>query len=504
MTTAIRSFVVKTRDEIRDDILRVKRSALIARGVPSPNVSPKSDAYGEAEAIANELVVVESNAVVASDDLMPDTATGPGLDRWLSSVGLSRRPAAGSVGGIVFDATAASLVSLGQQLLDGAGLTYEVTVGGTYSDGDIIPTAAIDTGAATNHDEGDALRWVGTPPAYAAPTALVAAGGLTGGTETEDDETARSRLLGRMQNPPAAGNWQQCVEFAEAASPAVQKGFWYPAAQGPSSTHGAVVGYATAANKNRDVAAVTMSSVVVPYVIGLLAEHADATVTTVTNVPTDVSIGLSLPAAPTASPPGPGGGWLDASPWPSVDGSYLYGQLDLTTYPPASTTQFTVIARVPPTAGVSHVCWVDQATWTLWRTRVVSYTTPAANHYTVTVDTPLPGITAATGTHFIFPDAANMQAYVDAALAAFANMGPGEKTSNPTALVRAFRHPVPQLGWPYSLDATQLRRISDAGEEVLSASWVYRSTTTPPVPGTITDPPGILVPRAIGVYPLTT
>lgn len=511
MTAALGTFTVKSRDDIRDDILRALRAGLINRGVSNPNVGPKSDYWVWAESVANELVVVESNGVIASDDIMPDTATGPGLDRWLAAVRLVRRPAAGSLGNIVADVTSPSLVALGQQLIDGGGLRYQVSVGGTYSDGDIIPVAAIDVGVATNHDPGDSLTWVGAAPPYSAPTVLVAHGGLTEGVDLEDDETARSRLLARLQNPPGAGNWQQLAEFGEASTPRVQKCFVYPAAQGPATVHTAVVGYATTTNTNaksktatRDIASAVMTGTVTPYITGLIAEHAYLVSTTVANVTTDVAMGLSLPAAPTASPPGPGGGWLDGTPWPPGDptGSpYPHVYVDYVGNPPVSSTVFTVYATARPTAGVSHICWLDPVTWTLYRARVVSYTVIDGLRSEITIDTPFVGIESRSGKQFIFPDAVNMPAYVQALLGAFSQMGPGEKTTDANVLPRAFRHPLPQLNWPYSLDATQLRKVEDVGEEVLAAQWQFRSVATPAVPGAITSPPNILIPNAIGFYP---
>ena len=500
MTTPVRTFTVKTRDEIRDDMLRTLRSGLIERGVPNPNVTPKSDEYVRATAIANELVVVESNAVISADAGMPDTAEGADLDRWLDSVRLARRAPAGSVGAVICNATSPSLVATGQQLIDEAGLRFEVTVGGTFSSGNPIQIAASDTGVATNHDAGDSLKWYGAAPPYSAPAVLVATGGLTGGVDQEGDETARARLLARLRNPPAAGNWQQIAEFIESSTPSVEKGFVYPALQGPSTVHGAAAGYASETNKSRAIAGVTVSSVVAPFVVGSVAEHVAVTVTSVTDVPTDVAFGLSLPSATTASTPGPGGGWIDGSPWP-VD----LTAVDVVAYPPTSSTVFCVEASTAPTPGVSHICWLDWVTWTLYRARVVSSTLVAfggpASTYRISVDAPFVGLESRSGPHFIFPDAENMPAYVAAALAAFAEMGPGEKTSIPEVLQRAYRHPPPHIAYPYTLGAQQLRRISDAGEEVLATSYLFRSFTTPFVPASVTSPPNILVPRAIGFYP---
>ena len=92
------TFVVRDSSTIRDGILRVLRNGLIQRGVESPNVTPGSDWYVLATAVAQQLVVAEANAVLKADALMPDTAEAEDLGRISAIFGLSKQAAAGSVG----------------------------------------------------------------------------------------------------------------------------------------------------------------------------------------------------------------------------------------------------------------------------------------------------------------------------------------------------------------------------------------------------------------------
>jgi uncharacterized phage protein gp47/JayE len=496
MTTKI---TTKSASEIRDDILRVIRNGLIARGVANPNVTKNSDEYVRAQSVANELEVLHANALIAADQLMDDTATGENLDRLAAIVGLSRRAASGSTGFVVVaKATAASTVVSGTQLIDASGLRYQVTAGGTYNNGDYIPIASIDTGPETNLPAGSILQWAGGAPGFLAPTIEVAAGGLVNGSAADTDEELRARLIARKQTPPASGNWQDMVEWAETSHPAVQKAFAYPAIQGPATVHIAVTASPALHNKSRMVDSTILASYVATYVKGKTPEHVDVTVTTVAEQNADVAIALSLPAAPTSSPPGPGGGWIDASPWPSYAAT---GYCDVGTV--TSSTVFQVRADTAPIAGATRIAWVrpyvdgSELDWMLYTATVLSYTGPSGNMYTVTIDKPFPGIS--TGC-FVWPQCTRQQAYVDAVLDHFALMGPGEKTSNASALIRGFRHPVPSTAYPYSLDAKLLRSLSDAGEEVLDASYNYRSITTPSVPASLTSAPNILIPRHIGFY----
>lgn len=491
-------FTIKDPDTVRDDILRTEKNGYIQRGILNPSIGYGSDAYITAQAIANELSVVAANTVIKADEQMPDTATGTALDRLLVMYGLARRNASGSYGNITFSTSSSILVPAGTLLIDTSGNRYSVSIGATYANNGTIPINAVDGGKVTNHIAGDVLRWVAAP-AYAAPTAVVASGGLTGGVDSEDDETARARLLSRLQSPPGGGNWQQVVGFAEASDNSVQKGFANPALNGPSTVHVAVAGYATSVSKSRQVSATTLAGKIAPYIIGQIAEYAEVTVTNVHDVNTNVAIGLTLPSATTASPPGPGGGWLDGTPWPNINAAAITN-LSGTVKQVLSSTELRVYAPQAPSDGISRICYLDHTDWTLYTATIIGTTTnPATGEYIIHLDTPWP--TVAIG-NYIFPQSTNQQLYVDAILSAFAMMGPGEKTSNASALARAQRKPLPQLSWPYSLGATQLRTVTDSDEAVLDIAYLYKQFTTPAIPAAITDPPNILIPYNIGFYPL--
>lgn len=497
------TFVVRDSATIRDAILRVIRSGLITRGVSNPNVTPGSDWYIEAQAIANQLAVIEANAVIKADELMPDTATGEALARIAAIFGLSKQPAAGAVGYVEIDSSANTTIATGSQLIDGSGLTFQVTTGGIYADGATVPISGVSTGKDTNHEAGDTLRWVTAPP-FCDEKVTVSSGGLINGIDEEDDEALRERLLSRIQNAPRSGNSEHVAVWAEESSPSVQKAFVYPAMQGPSSVHVAVTAAPTDTNKSREVAAPTITGTVDPYVKGQNPEHAHSVITTVNDVNADVAFGLVLPEAPTASPPGPGGGWINGTPWPSPDASTTWR---CTVTGITSTSVFTVDALTSPTINVSEICWLSPYDWKLYQALVVNVS-GTSGAYTITLDQPFVGIT--TGS-YIWPRCENAQAYVDAALAAFTLMGPGEKSSNASALVRGFRHPRPAAGWPMTLGGHLTRAISNAQTEVESAQFFHRTdgtttltdssgVVTPQVPAALTDPPNIYVPRHLGFY----
>lgn len=497
------TFVVRDSATIRDGILRTIRNGLIERGVPNPNVTPGSDWYIQAQALANQLAVVESNAILKADEMMPDTATDAALARIAGIFGLSKQAAAGSVGTVILESSVSTTVVTGDELVDGAGLVYSVTTGGIYASGDSIPIAAVSTGRDTNHAAGDVLRWIATPP-FASEKALVGASGLTNGIDEEDDEVLRGRLFALLQSAPRSGNAEHVAEFAEASTSSVQKAFIYPAVQGPSTVHAAVTAAPTATSKSRELQLATLTGLVAPYVQGQLPEHAYSVITTVEDVDADVAFGLSIPESPTASPPGPGGGWLNGTPWPAPDASTTWR---CTVTAISTTSVFTVDATTAPTPNVTRIAWLSPTEWKLYQALVVSVS-GTSGAYQITLDRPFVGLT--TGS-YIWPDCQNAQLYVDAVLAQFALMGPGEKTSNASALIRGFRHPRTAQGWPNALNSHLTRALTSAQDEIESAQFFHRTdgTTTltdssgtviPQLPATIEDAPKIFVPRHIAFY----
>lgn len=502
---ALKQVVVKDAITIRDDVLRTIKNGLIKQGFANPYVGPASDWHIMATALGNELAVVGANVIVKADAMMPDTAVGADLIRQADVLELQKQPAAGSVGNVVLTASALSPIETGRELTDSAGLRFEVTIGGSYANGELVPIRAIDTGSATNHAAGDVLQWVNAPP-YCADKVSVATGGLVNGIDAEDDEALRARILAIYRNPPGAGDWEHVAELAEESSPSVQKAFVCPAVQGPATVHVAVTAAPTSSNKDRSLAAATVAGEVSPYVIGKLPTHAYVVVTTVADVDTDVAIGLSIPSAPTANPPGLGGGWTNGTPWPNVDGSSAFR---VTVTAVSSSTVFTVDAQTAPTPNVTRISWLSPYEWKLYTGLVTGYT-GSAGAYQVTVDTPFTSIAVGC---YIWPECQNGAVYVSALLANFALMGPGEKTANASALIRGFRHPPPGMAWPYSLGPSMLRAVTDSSDEVLAAQFLHRTdgTTTitgtagqltPQVPVSVTDAPRILVPRHIGFYPV--
>lgn len=510
---------VPNPSDIRDGILRPLAAGLVLAGVPNPNVGRGTDYWLKAEALAQQLAVVYANQQLLVDQLLPDTAEDDDLGRHLKIYGIDFRPAQGAAGNVILNASAATFVPTTQQLIDAQGEVYAVTTGGTYNPGDLIPIKGVSTGLATNHQQGEVLKWVGSAPAFADAKALVAVGGLIGGVDTDTNETARNRLFSLLRNPQRAGNWSQVKAFAEQASASVQAAYVYPAINGPSTLGICVVGplsFDPTLGWTRQVSAATLATVL-SYVQALYPEHADIVAVTPTDtvssspaVDTDVSVGLSLPLSSAGG--GPGGGWVDAVPWPALNGTATKVTVQTVT----SSTDITLTSddagTTPSTngliAGGTTIAWFSSTNYAAGQdplviATVVSVVSGTTGAVRITLSQPFTGIVAGD---FVMPNAENIQDYARAWLNAMAQMGTGEWTSHAQVLVRGRRRPLGTSQNPYSLGGVQLRAISDVGEEVQDVAYLSRNVTTPAAGVAVTPgnpasaPPNVLVPRRIAFF----
>ena len=138
--------------------------------------------------------------------LMPDTAEAEHLGRWASVWGISRKVAVAATGTITVTGTAGAVIPAATllQRADGAEYTTdaEATIASTTVD--IAVTASL-AGTDGNAVTGVALSLV-SPIAGVTSQATVASPGITGGTDTEDDDSLRARVIARIRTPPHGGS----------------------------------------------------------------------------------------------------------------------------------------------------------------------------------------------------------------------------------------------------------------------------------------------------------
>lgn len=496
-TTTPQPLIVKSSADVRDDILRTIRNGLIQQGISNPQVTITSDFGLIAAALGNEVAIPANNVSLLVNQAMPDTATGTSLDRILGFYGLTRRSASQSAGLIVATASATAFVPFGAQLVDSSGNSFQVTVGGTYGNGALIPVQSVSAGSQTNEDAGVTLTWV-SPPAFFAPTAAVSSiNPLTGGEDVETDDVARTRLIAFLSNPPGGANPSQIIEWSQAADPSVQTSFVYCADRGPGTVDVAVIGYASSDDGYREINNLLLINKISPYIQGQLPQYADGYVCNVQSYPMDISIGLSLPLPPSAIPSGPGGGWLDPAPLQTttakpairvVDGYALSG--NTSGVPQNTATSFWVDFPVAPQGGVQYsISYMSPVTQTVYSgmtsgTYLSATSYPSISSYTsmyyVTVNSPFyqnsNNNTIIQAGNWIFPSAVNTATYVTAFINYIASMGPGERTNITALLPRALRQPFEQVSGNYKLNTRLLKPIIESGPEVYDGVLLFRGS----------------------------
>ena len=501
-----KEFVVKTREQIRTDYTRTVAAGLVELGIPNANVSEGTLDYLRGDALGAFGEDIGNLVQIKADASMIDSAgkTDPEeLRRHSRIVKLDLRPAGPAIGFANLETSTDAAVGIptGAQLLSASGLTFETLVPGPYVDGDPVQIRSLDTGEGANLEAGETLRWVNPPP-FVKQTCLVATGGLVGGVNQEDVEGLRERLTDYYANPPGGGNWSQVRLVAESSTTFVGKAYVYMGVYGGNTFHVAVVRAPTATNKSRAVAASVIAEYVRPAVLAEFPTFADITVTTTTDYPVDASFNLSIPSSRRAVPPGPGGGWYDANPWPrpiTASGFASVVSFD-------SPIEFVVRAEGTPAPG-ARIAYVSPFDFKLYRGIVQTVSRDDAigfpNDWRITVDVGFFAISSSGAPiapdDWVFPDAENLPAYVASVLASFATVGPAEKTSIVGLLPRALRKPSATTSNPSRVGPFALRQLVLSGSEVLDASYLVTPATVPVASG-YQVPPNIATPRRIAFY----
>lgn len=214
----------KVREMVRDDLAASLYGASI---LPNGNTRIMGDV--NAGLAHHVLRFVEWLA----RQLMPDLAETEWLDRhgdiWLVNAdGTAGRKMATYAGGMVeFTGIVGGLVIPAGTRLDSLTIQYETTEQAiSQSDGApvAVPTRALDPGAVGNLDAGTELSLV-TPPAGIDGSAVVVTMG--GGTDTENDDDLRMRVLQRIRQPPQGGAAHDYVRWALAV-PGVTRAWCAP------------------------------------------------------------------------------------------------------------------------------------------------------------------------------------------------------------------------------------------------------------------------------------
>lgn len=163
--------------------------------------------------------------------IIPDTAEVEFLDRWSSVWGVTRKAAAAAKGNVTITGTNGTVIPLGTLLLrsDGAEFTTDAQV--IIAAGTATAAVTAKTPGAAGNSNQNAQLTMSTPIAGANGVVTVAAGGLSGGADVEDDDDLRQRLIDRIQQAPHGGADFDYVAWALEV-PGVTRAWVFPAELG--------------------------------------------------------------------------------------------------------------------------------------------------------------------------------------------------------------------------------------------------------------------------------
>lgn len=166
-----------------------------------------------------------------SRQVMPDTADAEILARHASIWQIVRKAAAAAKGNITVTGTNAVTVPAGTLVQRSDGTQYTTDADGTIATGTAAIAVTASTGGAVTNTAANSTLTFATPIAGVNSTATVAAAGLTGGTDTETDDSLRGRLLARLRRLPSGGARDDYVAWALEVS-GVTRAWVYPQAYG--------------------------------------------------------------------------------------------------------------------------------------------------------------------------------------------------------------------------------------------------------------------------------
>lgn len=478
------------------------RLEMLRLGFDDPPVQPRTDIHIEFTTLSAQFMLLYSGAALARDAITPLNATGEDLENWRKALGLPEIKPSPSTGQIRVSVTGTASLSDGEPFTYPNGLRGQVSgnhVG--IVDGDEVDAVSIDTGTATNFPGGTEVRFPNPPTNMNEVATVSMSVPMTGGTDDEDDDAKRDRVLRAIPSKPGGGNWAQHRQVCNDELPVVQDTFVYPAPGGPSTNLVIPVrGFDYENNiysrAPSDAALSVLRNAVhreMPDAIKDVVRAADDEVV-------DIALQVVIPASVLSG--GNGNGWLDQEDalWPQLEVSDA-GRVTISSAAGPLTVTVDADTTTSPIAGLTRIAW-----WSTddmqFRVFLVTLVTGGTGAWVITLDRPLVssnGVSAAVG-DYISPAAVKLAEYGKSFMQAMEKLGPGEVTADAERLPRSLRHPFVDDEWPTDPSFQTLETFREGHGEIADITWSYRSLTTPTVPATVADPPAILVPRHFGIY----
>jgi uncharacterized phage protein gp47/JayE len=469
------------------------------------NVLPGSEYWMRARAISAVVVPAFANNKLGLAAVNPLTAQGDDVIAGAAAFGVPQRPASPATGyvriGVVLG-TVNIPADWAGTMADGTAITV-VGVHNAMANNSLVLVTTVDGGRAVNQSAGLKGSWDDPSIGALKPTFTVAAGGLADGEDEDSVETVRQAWLERLANPGKGGNWAHVAQLARDSSASIADVYVYPA-QGGAGSYGVAI-------MSRDGDGVLSTAVVAAAAAAIVAElpgHTNLNCTTIAPEYVDVIMTARAPLPKSAG--GGGGGWLDAVPWPnSTSGAVKVNSYD------SATGRITTNATDLNGVAIGNHIGIWDPTFENADGDVVG------KMYEFVVSEALdPGnITIKSSTGFpknftgcyISAGSVGLANWATTAVAAFATIGPGEKTSNVWLLPRALRKPSQDVKGPQRVESRITTEIQSAHDEISNLGYVARYATgtttpltTPTLPASALDAPNRLTLKHLAFTAETT
>lgn len=480
-------FVVKTRDQVRDEWLRDFKFRQT-----DADISPDSMVWLDASAAADAAMPLYYDVRLIANAIDINNAVGSQLDAIGEPIVGPRNPPTASQGYVFVVASVG-----GGQILAGALLRhrtrrteYQALVTGVYTNGSRLSVQSLATGLDSDLEEGDVLEFE-NPPVGIGALATVDEDGITGGGPEEDDPTYRDRIKAARRDPPAAANWAHYVsEVERVPGISVEKAFAYPGIRGPGTVAIVFTMRPSSLGASRvpngaQVAAVEAAVMAnMPFddgaEFGTLIEH-------------DVAVALEVTWTSGSA------GWVDTVPWPPAASPAVAIE------GVASATQFEVngSTAAAPVVGQT-IALYDAVNRRFVAKRITDVVDNSGGFYDLETDagsaTSDTTFTPVVG-QLVSPWSASLPDIVEPVLTYMGRQGPGEQIASlPDPNGRKQRFPQSPAYWP-SVITSRLTDGVDDLPSVLSVSLVSPSTPYATTTGSLGVASYLHVLSDLAVYP---